>query len=69
MLESSLCLQTGQRVPLRVGTVAPEDMAVVDELLGLPTEPFVHPTYKTTMAGAVPQLTHSLKGAWFQPFS
>lgn len=46
-----------------IGSVVPEDMAAVDELLGLPTEPFVHPTYKTTMAMLKSKVRYTLEGA------
>jgi hypothetical protein len=38
-------------------------MAAIDELLELPTTPFVHPEYKTTMAMLVTKVRYTLEGA------
>ena len=46
------------------GKVASEsDMAAIDDLLDLPTTPFVHPEYKTTMAMLVTKVRFTLEGA------
>ena len=43
--------------------VGEEDMAAIDDLLDLPTTPFVHPEYKTTMAMLVTKVRFTLEGA------
>lgn len=45
------------------GRVVESDMAAIDELLELPTTPFVHPEYKTTMAMLVTKVRYTLEGA------
>ena len=45
------------------GRVVDSDMAAIDELLELPTTPFVHPEYKTTMAMLVTKVRYTLEGA------
>lgn len=43
--------------------VGEEDMAAIDDLLDLPTTPFMHPEYKTTMAMLVTKVRFTLEGA------
>ena len=45
------------------GRVVESDMAALDDLLDLPTTPFVHPEYKTTMAMLVTKVRFTLEGA------